>query len=211
MLLVAGCGQPIILANQAVAPVRQAAVATSVSAEELAAQFAANFAGDAEFKAERRGAVVILRGPEDIELSYDFTRAPQTGKVTIQSGNTKTETTIDTQPTAKVGWLVAKIAIRMVYGGVKAYIKYTKTHTGSNYNKEDLVKAVIYGMVSQGVGGLPGGFIWKRLLPIVWEWIFNEPPIHRGTAKEIYQRWSKELPQIEAILREYQKQGGELK
>jgi hypothetical protein len=206
MVLLAGCSQPIMVAQQAVAPVRQAS--TTLSAETLATRFAANFADDADFKAERRGAVVILRGPEGIELSYDFTRAPQTGKVTIQSGNTRTETTIDSEASAQVAWTVAKVAIRMVYGGVKAYITYTKNHQGSSYNREDLAKAVLYGMLSQGVAGLPGGFLWKRLMPIVWEWIFNEPPISRSSVKEIYQRWSKALPQIEAILREYRQQGG---
>jgi hypothetical protein len=211
LLLAAGCGQPVMLASQPTLPVRQAAATATLSADAMAAKFAAGFAGDPDFQATRQGAVVTLKGPEGITLTYDFTRAPQTGKVTIQSGTTKTETTLDGETPAEVAWTIAKIAVRMVYGGVKAYITYTKNHTGSDFNREDLVKAVVYGMLSQGVAGLPGGFLWKRLLPIVWEWIFNEPPIHRTTAKAIYQRWSKDLPKIEAILRAYRKMGGEFK
>jgi hypothetical protein len=190
---------------------RQATATATTSAEAMAGNFAASFAPDDTFKAERRGAIVTVTGPEGIVLTYDFTRTPQTGKVTVRSGNTTTETKVDGETPKAVGWLIAKIAIRMVYGGVKAYITYTHNHTGADYNRDDLVKAVIYGMVEQGVGGLPGGFIWKRLVPIVWEWIFHEPPIHRTSAKAIYERWSKALPQIEDILRDYQKQGGTLK
>lgn len=210
LMLVAGCGQPIMVAGQMAAPVRQAAA--TPSAEAMAAEFASGFATDDTFKATRRGTVVTVSGPEGILLTYDFTRTPQTGTVTVRSGATTTEIKVDANTPKVTGWFIAKIAIRMVYGGVKAYIKYTKSHTGSDYNREDLVKAVVYGMLSQGVAGLPGGFLWKRLMPIVWEWIFNEPPIipRTSTAKAIYERWSKDLPQIEAILREYQKQGGQL-
>lgn len=207
-VLLAACGQPIRMASGPIMPL-QAATAVAPAAT-LAADFAAGFAKDEAFQAIPHGAIVTVTGPEGIELTYDFSRTPQTGKVTIRSGNTTTETTLDGETPKVATWFIAKLAIRMIYGGVKAYVVYTHNHTGSDYDKNDLIKAVLYGVLSQGVAGLPGGFLWKRLLPIVWEWIAHEPPIHRTTAKAIYERWSRDLPKIEAILRDYQKQGGKL-
>ena len=205
-LTVAGCGavRPVA-ATSAPLPVM---AQSQASADVLAQHFADAFATDADFKVSRQGPIVTVHGPQDITLVYDFTRTPQTGTIQVQSGPYRTEVTAETGAQRNVYWIIAKVAIRMVYGGVKAYYTYTHNHTGSDYNKDDLVKAVIYGMLSQGVQGLPGGFLWKRLLPIVWEWIMHEPPITRTSIKQIYERWSQDLPKIEAILKEYQKQGG---
>ncbi|MBC7542339.1 MAG: hypothetical protein H7338_06375 [Candidatus Sericytochromatia bacterium] len=205
---VAGCGAtPAVLhASAPTVPMAQA-TRTGEPSAVLAQRFADAFAGDADFKAVPTGSVVTLTGPDAIVLVYDFTRTPQTGKIQVQAGQYRTEVTADTGAQRDVYWTIAKVAIRMVYGGVKAYIKYTKAHQGAIV-KDDLVKAVLYGMVSQGVQGLPGGFLWKRLLPIVWEWVFNEPPITRTSIKQIYERWSRDLGKIEAILREYRQQGG---
>lgn len=201
-LPLAGCGQ-MAMPSQAVLPQVQAQTVRP-SADVLAGRFARAWQGDADFQATVQGQRVLVQGPDGIRLIYDFTLTPTTGLVRLTVGNQTTD--LPYVDNAQDGsWMIAKIAVRMVYGGVKAYYKYKKTHTGPDYNQEDLVKAVLYGMLSQGVSALPGGFLWKQLLPIVWQWILNEPPITKTTVKQTYERWAKDLGKIEAILREHQR------
>lgn len=201
-LPLAGCGQ-MAMPSQAVQPQVQAQTVRP-SADVLAGRFARAWQGDADFQATVQGQRVLVQGPDGIRLIYDFTLTPTTGLVRLTVGNQTTD--LPYVDNAQDGsWMIAKIAVRMVYGGVKAYYKYKKTHTGPDYNQEDLVKAVLYGMLSQGVSALPGGFLWKQLLPIVWQWILNEPPITKTTVKQTYERWAKDLGKIEAILREHQR------
>lgn len=201
----AGCGQVPATPLAQPVPVQTLSQGAGMSASELASRFAASFSGDTEFRAVRQGSLVTLTGPEDIRLVYDFTRTPDTGKVRIQTGDAVVETPYPADARG-VAWTVTKIAIRMVYGGVKAYLKYMDTHPG-NVDKKELAEWILYGMLKYGVGGLPGGFLWKRLFPIVWRWVVGDPPpVRKLTAKQLYQRWSKDLPEIEAILREYFRQ-----
>lgn len=201
-LPLAGCGQ-MAMPSQAVLPQVQAQTIRP-SADVLAGRFARAWQGDPDFQATVQGQRVLVQGPDGIRLSYDFTLTPTTGMVRLTAGSQTTDLPyVDNAQDSS--WTIAKIAVRMVYGGVKAYYKYKKTHTGPDYNQEDLVKAVLYGMLSQGVSALPGGFLWKQLLPIVWQWILNEPPITMTTVKQTYERWAKDLGKIEAILREHQR------
>lgn len=202
-LPLASCGQ--LAAQPPVLPSAANAQSVRPSADVLASRFARAWQTDPDFHATLQGQRVLIQGPDDLRLVYDFTRTPATGKVRLTVGN-QTSDLPYVDNAQEVSWTVAKMAVRMVYGGVKAYYKYKKTHTGPDFNREDLVKAVLYGMLSQGLSGLPGGFLWKQLLPIVWQWILNEPPITLTTVKQTYERWAKDLGKIEAILREYQRQ-----
>ncbi|MNU07412.1 hypothetical protein D3C72_2529890 [compost metagenome] len=54
-------------------------------------------------------------------------------------------------------------------------------------------------MLSQGVAGLPGGFLWKKLFPIVWKWVLGESPIKPDS---LFKLWLEDKEAIADILRE---------
>lgn len=191
-LPLAGCGQvPTQIGQTSNAKLS----ATSTSATSMARNFAATLEGQG--KVSVRGAVVTHETPEGGAVQYDFTQTPKTGKVTFRAGEYVAE--IDYQQNQIQSWRVVWIAVRMIYGGTKAYYWYKNNHTGSDFKREDLVKAVVYGMLSQGVAGLPVGFLWKALMPIVWRWVMGEAPIKPNG---LFQRWLESKDEIIQVLRE---------
>lgn len=193
-LPLAGCGQVPTTIGQTASDKSLAATA-SRSPSELAHRFAETLEGQG--KVTVRGAVVTLETAEGGPVQYDFTKTPATGKVTFRAGEYVAQ--LDYQENQIQSWRVVWIAVRMIYGGARAYYWYKDTHTGSNFNREELAKAVIYGMLSQGVAGLPAGFLWKRLFPIVWKWVLGEAPIKPNS---LFQRWLADKDEIAGILRE---------
>ncbi|MNX19296.1 hypothetical protein D3C86_492100 [compost metagenome] len=194
-LPLAGCGQVPTSFGQNSA---ENALSTSAAkAPEMARRFAQTLEGQG--KVSVRGAVVTLETPEGGPVQYDFTKTPSTGKVTFRAGEYIAE--VDYQDSQVQSWRLVWIAVRMIYGGTKAYFWYKANHTGSNFNREDLAKAIIYGMLEQGVAGLPVGFIWKKLFPIVWKWVLGEAPIKPNS---LFQLWLEDKEAIMDILMEAQ-------
>lgn len=194
-LPLAGCGQVPTQLNSSAASSQVRAASTS--SQELARNFAASMKADPEAQVTVRGSVVTVQGPEGTPVQYDFTRTPETGKVVFRAGEYVAE--VDYQDTKFVSWRVVAIAVKMIYGGTKAYFWYKKNHTGSSFSREDCVKAVIYGMLREGVGGLPVGFLWKRLFPIVWKWVVGEDPI---APNGLFKRWLDAKDEVVQVLRE---------
>jgi len=194
-LPLAGCGQVPASFGQTAG--ENSLNASSAKAPELARRFAATLEGQG--KVSVNGAVVTLVTPEGGPVHYDFTKTPKTGKVTFRAGEYVTE--IDQHDNQVQSWRMVWIAVRMIYGGTKAHFWYKNNHSGSSYNREDHAKAIIYGMLSQGVAGLPVGFIWKRLFPIVWKWVLGEAPIKPNS---LFQLWLEDKEAIMDILVEAQ-------
>jgi hypothetical protein len=193
-LPLAGCGQVPATIGQTASESSLTGTA-SRSPSELAQRFAATLEGQG--KVTVRGAVVTLETPEGGAVHYDFTRTPATGKVTFRAGEYVAQ--LDYQDNQIQSLRLVWIAVRMIYGGARAYFWYKNNHTGSNFSREDLAKAIVYGMLSQGVAGLPAGFLWKRLFPIVWKWVLGEAPIKPNS---LFQIWLEDKAAIADILRE---------
>ncbi len=192
-LPLAGCGQlPTAYGQKST---DNSLSAASVKSTDMAQRFAVTLEGQG--KVTVRGAVVTLVTPEGGPVQYDFTRTPSTGKVTFRAGEYVAE--LDYQDSQIQSWRLVWVAVRMIYGGTRAYFWYKNNHTGSNFSREDLAKAVIYGMLSQGVAGLPAGFLWKRLFPIVWKWVLGEDPIKPNG---LFHRWLEDKEAIINILQE---------
>lgn len=198
-LWLVGCGvtpQPIKTASEAT---RAAAITQSPS--QLAADFARPLAASG-VAVTVRGALVILQDAEGKPVTYDFSQTPKTKKVVFKAG--EITTTLDYQNgevTGQIAWRLVYIGVKMVYGGAKAWWWYTHTHTGANYDRTELVKAIVYGIIAEGVGGLPGGFLWKRLLPLVWKWVSGEAPI-KPTLKDLFDLMKKDVGEVASILAE---------
>lgn len=169
------------------------------SASRTPAQYAKRFAASLEGqgKVTVKGAVVTWETPEGGAVHYDFTKTPSTGKVTFRAGEVVAD--LEYQENQAQSLRLVWVAVRMVYGGVRAHFWYKNNHTGSEYNREDHAKAILYGMLAQGVAGLPGGFLWKALMPIVWKWITGETPIKPNS---LFQIWLKDKDAIADILRQ---------
>lgn len=193
-LPLAGCGQ---LPTGTFAADTARVTAASVSASEMARRFAEARQAEGHGKATVQGAVVTLTTPEGGSVRYDFTRTPQTAKVTFRAGEYVAE--LEYQDSQVQAWRMVWVAVRMIYGGTKAHFWYLSQHTGSAYNREDHVKAVVYGMISQGVAGLPGGFLWKYLVPIVWKWILGEAPIKPN---QLFNIWLQDKDAVIEALRQ---------
>ncbi len=188
-----GCGQvPTQIGTNSSANQLSASSATGPA---LAKRFAETNEGQGQ--ATVQGAIVTLTTPEGGSVQYDFTDTPKSGKVTFRAGEFIAE--VDYQDSQARSLRVVWIAVRMIYGGSKAYYWYKQNHTGSDFNREDLVKAVVYGMLSQGVAGLPVGFLWKRLFPIVWKWVLGEAPIKPNA---LFNNWLDNKQEIIDLLRE---------
>lgn len=198
-LPLAGCGQvPTALGSASGA---KQLSASSATATQMARRFAEARNAEGLGQASVKGAVVTLTTPEGDAVQYDFTKTPATGKVTFRAGEYVAE--VEYQESQIQSWRMVWIAVRMIYGGVKAYYWYKNTHTGSNFNREELVKAVVYGMISQGVAGLPAGFLWKHLVPIVWKWILGEAPIKPNS---LFNIWLEDKDAVIEVLRQAESQ-----
>lgn len=177
------------------------AAAITESPAQLASDFARPLSASGA-KVTVTGAVVTLQDAEGQPVTYDFTHTPKTHKVVFKAG--EVTTSLDYQGgevSGQVAWRLIYIGAKMIYGGAKAWWWYTHTHTGANYHREELVKAIVYGIISEGVGGLPGGFLWKRLLPLVWKWVSGEAPI-KPSLKDLFELMQKDVGEVAAILAE---------
>lgn len=194
-LSVTGCGQLF----QETWPADVAVLEQTPSATGMAAAFADKLQRSHDH-VRLEGTTVQIDGVADLPMVYDFAQTAQTGQVQVQVGDYRT--TVDYRELAEtdVAWMAVKLATRMVWGGAKAYVWYWRTHKGDQYSREDAVKAVIYGMLANGVSGLPGGFLWKRLLPIVWKWVVGEDPIKKKTLKEVFARFMQDVKEVAKII-----------
>lgn len=200
-LWLVGCG----ITPQRLGDVPQAEESRVAAISQTPSQLANEFAADlkaAGAQVSVKGAVVTLKDAEGKPVTYDFSLTPKTRKVVFKAG--EVETTLDYQNgevTSQIAMRLVWIGVKMVYGGAKAWFWYTKTHQGSSYNREELVKAVLYGIISEAVGGLPGGFLWKRLLPLVWKWVSGEAPL-KPSLKDLFDLMKKDVGEVAAILAE---------
>lgn len=192
-----GCGQLF----QDTLPVEWRANEQSDDAESLARAFASSLRLPVD-QVTVDGSTVRILGVADVPMVYDFSQAAMTGRVDVRVGDYRTQIERRELAGTDVAWMAIKLATRMVWGGAKAYFWYWRTHKGDQYVREDAVKAVIYGMLASGVAGLPGGFLWKRLLPIVWKWVVGEEPIKKKTLSEIFTRFMRDVKEIAKIIEE---------
>lgn len=196
-LTMTGCG--VAMPGDTLSP--NGASTARTSSVTTGAALAAAFADEmrqAGAKVRLAGAVVTVETQDGEPVSYDFTQTPKTGKVTFRAG--EVVTTLDHQADTKmVPVRVVYVAAKMLYGGAKAWYWYTKTHEGASYKKEELVKAILYGVISSGLGGLPFGFLWERLTPYVWKWVTGEAPL-KPTLRELYELLKKDLLGVSTIL-----------
>lgn len=193
----AGCGQPAttLVDVPGAGQSRVAAVQTgSAIAQDFARQMRAS-----GFQATVHGAVVTVTG-EDGAVQYDFTNTPQTRQVIFRADGVVSA--IDYQSDERVlGTRLVMIAVKMAWGGAKAWYWYTKSHQGGSYNREEHVKAVVYGMIKGGLSGLPFGFLWSRLTPIVWKLVTGEAPI-APTLKDWFELIKRELGAVAEVVQE---------
>lgn len=195
----AGCGAPTAgsLTNVPASGSAQASSVTSASA--LATDFATQLCASG-FKATAKGAVVTVEDPNG-PVTYDFSATPQTGKVTFRAGEIVSSLDTRADGTRMIPVRLIMIAAKMVWGGAKAWYWYSHTHTGAAYSREDLAKAIVYGMIQGGVSGLPLGFLWSRLMPIVWKWVTGEAPI-APTLRTLFEFMKHDLNQVTDVLAE---------
>lgn len=199
----AGCGQ---LPSQTVTDVPTADQSRTASVLKSPQQFATTFAAQLEAKgihAKVKGAVVTLESENGVNPSYDFSQTAKTNKVVFRAGEVVSE--IDYPSNERIlPAAVLLLTTKMIWGGASAWYWYARTHEGENFSKEELTKAIVYGMVRGGVSGLPFGFLLKRLTPIVWKWVTGEQPIH-PTLRDLFELMKKDLQQIGAIVAEAEK------
>lgn len=199
-LWLVGCGvtpQPLRGASDST---ESRAAAVTKTPDQLAHDFARQLEGTGA-KVTVKGAVVTLSDAEGKPVRYDFTRTPQTHQVVFTAGEVTTSVDYQNENNARIAVRLILVGVKMIYGGAKAWWWYTHTHTGSDFNREELAKAIAYGIISEGVGGLPGGFLWKRLMPLVWKWVTGEAPI-KPTLKDLFELMKKDVSDVAAILEE---------
>jgi len=197
-LWLVGCGVTPQQLGASTNSTESRAAATTLSSSQLANDFAKQLASTGA-KVTVKGAVVTVIDQDGKPVTYDFTNTPKTQKVVFKASDVTS--TIDYQTDARIAVRLILIGVKMVYGGAKAWYWYTHTHTGADYNREELVKAIVYGIISEGVGGLPGGFLWKRLMPLVWKWVTGEAPI-KPTLKDLFELMKKDVNDVASILAE---------
>ncbi|MEB3187294.1 MAG: hypothetical protein VKP72_07640 [bacterium] len=217
----AGCGS---LARVAPGTVGGNAVASSsaVTGEQLAAEFAESLRARG-LESTVRGATVVVpvpdarmatalaasghmptfmasgQSPTAPAMQYDFATTVRTGKVEFTAGNFRTS--IDRSsvegPSAQIAtWRLVLFAVRVVYGGVNAWVWYRGTHTGDQFKKAELVQAVLYGMISQGLIAVPYvGLFSQLVMPVIWKWVTGRDPI-RPTVAELFDMVRTDIPQI---------------
>lgn len=192
-----GCGTMVPSVSEGGATSAKASSLKSRTGVELASGFADQMK-QAGAKVRLAGAVVTLETEGGEVVTYDFSQTPKTGKVIFRAG--EVVTTLDYDADSKMIPLrVVYVAAKMLYGGAKAWYWYTQTHQGDAYKKEELVKAILYGVIKEGVGALPFGFLWSRLTPYVWKWVTGEAPI-KPTLRELFELIKKDLFGISSIL-----------
>jgi hypothetical protein len=178
-LSLAGCGAPATPLTGA-APGRTKASgvqAQTLTADQMAQQFANQLALRGGDRPRVRGAVVTVATAGGPDATYDFTETPRTGMVTFRAGEFETTfkySAKDGEINGKaVPAILVAIAVKMVWGGTVAFAKYWLTHRGDEFNRKDCVKAVVYGMVSEGLTAIPGigGALSHFLWPIAWKWV----------------------------------------
>jgi hypothetical protein len=195
----AGCGS---LARVAPGVAGGSTVASSaaVTGEQLASEFAESLRARG-LEPTVRGTTVVVPGAaaDAPAMQYDFATTVRTGKVEFTAGNFRTS--IDRSsvegPTAQIAtWRLVLFAVRVVYGGVNAWIWYRGTHTGDQFKKAELVQAVLYGMISQGLIAVPYvGLFSQLVLPVIWKWVTGKDPI-RPTVAELFEMARTDIPQI---------------
>lgn len=192
-----GCGVAVPSLSESGSSGVTRASASTKSGVQLASAFAEQMKQSGA-KVRLAGAVVTLETQDGEAVTYDFSQTPKTGKVTFRAG--EVVTTLDYDADSKMIPLrVIYVATKMLYGGAKAWYWYTKTHEGDAYKKEELVKAILYGVIKEGLGSLPFGFLWSRLTPYVWKWVTGEAPI-KPTLRELFDLLKKDLFGISNIL-----------
>ena len=174
--------------------------ASAVTGEQLAVEFADSLRLRG-LKPVVRGTTVVVPGStaDAPSMQYDFATTVRTRKVEFTAGNFRT--TIDRAsvegPTAQIAtWRLVLFAVRVVYGGVNAWIWYRGTHTGDQFKKAELVQAILYGMISQGLISVPYVGVFSQLvLPVIWKWVTGKDPI-RPTVAELFETVRTDIPQI---------------
>lgn len=194
----AGCGQ---LPSQTFTDVPTTQQSRTASALKSPQQLATTFAAQLKAKGiESRvmGSVVTLESENGVTPSYDFSMTAKTNKVVFRAGEVVSEIDYPTNerilPVA-----ILLLSTKMIWSGASAWYWYVRTHEGENFSKEELTKAIVYGMVRGGVSGLPLGFLLNRLTPIVWKWVTGEAPIH-PTLRDYFELMKKDLQRIGEIL-----------
>ena len=175
-LSLTGCGAPASpLAGTGIGTA-SGVQAQAYTSAQLALKFARQIEAQTGKMPEVRGTQVILRTAEGEDAIYDFSHTPSSGKVVFRAGDLQTEfkwSPEDQVNTKAIPAIVVAVAVKMVWGGTKAFLKYWLTHRGDEFDKKDCVKAVVFGMVAEGlyavpvVGGVLGGYLW----PIAWKWV----------------------------------------
>lgn len=192
-----GCGQPVTTLGD-VPGSGQTRVASVKTGPVMAQEFAAQMR-QSGLTATVQGAVVTVSGEEGT-VQYDFTRTPQTHQVVFRADGV--ETTLSYQAEDRIlGTRLIMIAAKMAWGGGKAWYWYTHSHQGADYSREELVKAVVYGMIKGGLSGLPFGFLWSRLTPIVWKWVTGEAPL-APTLKDWFELIKRDLGLVAGVVEE---------
>ena len=169
--------------------------AVAQNGEQMAAEFAASLEARG-LKPILRGTVVVVPGADNVPLQYDFATTVRTGKVEFTAGNFRTTITRGSdEPTAQIAtWRLVLIAVRVVYGGVNAWVWYRGTHPGDDFKKAELVQAILYGMISQGLVSVPYvGLFSGVVLPIIWKWVTGKDPI-RPTVAELFETARADIP-----------------
>jgi hypothetical protein len=200
-----GCGEtPTRVGGDVPGPDAPRTASLSQTPGQLANSFAATVRAQG-LTAHVKGGVVTLTASDGTPLSYDFSQTPKTNKVTFRAGDVVTTFDYNGQVGHNtIPWNVIWIAVKMVWGGAKAWWWYTHTHQGPDFNQEDLVKAIVYGMVQGAVGALPAGFLWDKLLPYVWKWITGEDPIAPSIAAA-FDRMKGDINAVAQIVQDAQK------
>lgn len=173
-LSLTACGAP---ATQVSGPGAGPASRTQAyTGAQLALLFARQIEAQTGKLPEVRGSQVVLRTAEGEDAVYDFSATGRTGKVVFRAGDLQTE--FEWAPGDQVGTkavpaIVVAVAVKMIWGGTKAFLKYWITHPGDKFDKKECVKAVVFGMVAEGLTAVPvvGGILSSYLWPIAWKWV----------------------------------------
>jgi len=178
-LSLAGCGAPATQLTGAAAGRTNASSdqAQTLTSDQMALRFANQLAARGGDRPKVRGAIVTVDTAGGPDATYDFTATPKTGMVTFRAGDYETTFKYpakDDEINGKaVPAILVAIAVKMVWGGTVAFAKYWLTHRGDEFNRKDCVKAVVFGMVSEGLTAIPGigGALSHFLWPIAWKWV----------------------------------------
>lgn len=202
-LSLVGCGASPLQRLGGTQPAPAHAASVVLSPEQMAQAFAAELKATTGVVPGVQGSVVTLKAADGSLVTYDFAQTPRTGKVVFRAGDvTSTIAYAGQAGPAMVPWSLIFTAVKMVWGGAKAWWWYDHTHQGPDFNRDDLVKAILYGVCNEAVGSLPLGFLWQRMFPIVWKWVTGEDPIRPDSVATRFERLKSDAPAIAQILQE---------